>query len=182
MESAAPLLDLLRARRTEIADRWIDAALSVYPAETAGVFRRNTDEFRNPVGHRTSQACHALLDMLLTGGVDLDAARTALDEMLRIRAVQDLAPSQAVGFVFLLKPVVRAMAEEHGRSDALRRELAQFESAVDTLALAAFDGYAACREAVAHLRASELRARHFLLLKRAGMLCDLPEPSPSATD
>ena len=86
----------------------------------------------------------------------------ALDAVVRIRAVQEIPPSRAMGFVFLLK---RAVHAELGESDPAPP--AGFDSAVDDLGLAAFDLYMRCREQIYQLRAGELRRSTAKLLERA---------------
>jgi hypothetical protein len=73
----------------------------------------------------------------------------ALDALIRIRAVQDLTASQAVGFVFLLKPILRELAPV---DDSLNDR-------IDRLALMAFDKYMQCREQLADIRVNEGQRR-----------------------
>lgn len=67
-----------------------------------------------------------------SGGIAL-----ALDAIIRIRAVQDLTPSQAVEFLFLLKPIMRELAPE--------QDQVRLADRIDRLALMAFDKYMQCR-------------------------------------
>ena len=67
-----------------------------------------------------------------------DTIDSALDAVLRIRAVQDVSPSQAVGFVIQLRSVLREAPATF--------DLPLLESRIDQLSLAAFDKYMQCRE------------------------------------
>ena len=133
--------------REAILDEWLAATLATYPAQTARVLRELHDPFRNPVGHTLREGLRAVLDALLDAG-DL---RAALDPVIRIRAVQDFTPSQAVGFVFALKPILGA----------------GFEERVDRAALAAFDVFMECRETLYQAKANEAR-RRYGALERTG--------------
>ena len=107
------------------------------------------DRFRNPVGHAMRNSMATLVEEVL-GDMDADKIAPALDAIVRLRAVQDLTPSAAVGFVFLLRPVVRG-------SNPSRP--AMVEAHIDQLALMAFDRYLRCREQIAEIGANEARRR-----------------------
>jgi hypothetical protein len=64
---------------------------------------------------------------------------------VRIRAVQNFTPSQAIGFVFDLKGLIRAMAPADRQAS---KEMVVIESRIDALALLAFDLYMSCREKI----------------------------------
>jgi hypothetical protein len=170
------LKSVLQDRQGEILSRWRELALSVYPEDTVRFLKRERDRFQNPVGHATGDALGALLDGLLE---DWPAERLdeALDGIVRIRAVQDLEPSRALEFVFLLKGVVR---EEAGEASAAM--LAELDEAVDRLGLRAFDAYMRCRERVYELRADDVRRRTAKLLERAERSFGAAEENNMSTD
>ncbi len=138
--------------RDAILAEWLAATLATYPDQTARMLRELRDPFRNPVGHVVRESLAAVLEEIL-GGMDGEKLRAALDGIVRIRAVQDFTPSQAVAFLFALKPILR----RHGAADR--------EEAADRAALAAFDVYMACREKLYEARANEAR-RRFGVLER----------------
>ena len=119
-----------------------------YPAAALPFLAGQDDPFRNPVGHTLRQSLTTLFEELI-GDMNASAVATALDAIIRIRAVQDLTASQAVGFLFLLKPLTRKLAPEQDHEKLADR--------IDRLALMAFDKYMQCREQVAQIRLSESR-------------------------
>lgn len=159
------LLSLLEGRRTAIVDRWLELVLRVYPEDTARFMTNEMDRFGNPVGKVTRESLEGLLAALLAGRSS-DEMKEALDGIVRIRAVQDLPPSKAVGFVFLLKRAIRELLDEHGSDGAAATELTSLHDAIDRTGLAAFDRYVQCREKIYDLRAHEIRRRTASLLKR----------------
>ena len=168
MGSAMHLDDRLKDRRAAIVDRWTDLALRVYPEDSARFMKRERDRFRNPVGQVTHESLAALFDGLLASR-PTDEMKEALDGIVRIRAVQDLAPSHAVGFVFLLK---RAVREEVGDAVMDRfswADLSALDAGVDRLALHAFERFMECRETVYDLRVREIKRRTSTLLARIGV-------------
>ena len=144
--------------RSPILERWIAETIQSYPSAAVLFLSSQDDAFRNPVGHTLRQSLTCLFEQL-QGSMDTSHAVPALDAIIRIRAVQDLTASQAVGFVFLLKPIVRELAPEHDQLLLGER--------VDQLALMAFDSYMRCREQLAEIRLSESR-RSFRLRQVVG--------------
>lgn len=178
----AALVAFLDAQRETVLARWLDAALDTYAPDTAAVWKKNTDPFANPVRCHLESGMRGLIAGLVAGE---DPARSAvfaphLDAIVRVRAVQDFTPSQAVGCIFLLKKAVRETLWPRLTEPDLFVELLALESAIDILAQRAFDTYATCREAIAQLRIEQIRRRYDRLLRRSGYVsevCDAPESS-----
>jgi len=133
-----------------ILEKWIARTLESYPCAALPFLSGQDDPFRNPVGQTLHQSLTALFEQL-QGDMDASVIAPALDAIIRIRAVQELTPSQAVGFLFLLKPIMRELAPE--------QDQAQLADRMDQLALMAFDKYMLCREQVAEVRWSERQRR-----------------------
>ncbi len=150
------LRGLLREKKAAIVERWLDESLAGYPADASSFFRRETDPFTNPVGHALREGTQVIFENLL-GEMDADEICRHLHEIIRIRAVQDFTPSQAVSFVFLLKKAIR-IEIDHALSDArLVTELTGIDAQVDQIALFAFDIYSRCREQISELRINEVK-------------------------
>jgi hypothetical protein len=88
--------------------------------------------------------------------------------------VQDFSPSQAVGFVFVFKKLLREEFLETLDAEGRLPELLAMEARVDNLALMAFDLYNSAREQVFRMRVDEVKRAQSNLLKRAGMIVDAP--------
>ena len=161
---------LAEHRETVIA-RWVDALLGTYPDDTVRFFKKQKDRFTNPVGHTLSTEITHIFDELLAGA---DPARIApyLDNIVRIRAVQDYSPSQALSFIFALKDVIRNQAEKSGKDAPSPEELWEFSKLIDATALLAFDIFVQCREKLYDIKAKELRNMTFRLLQRANVIAD----------
>jgi hypothetical protein len=127
---------------------------------------READPFRNPVGHALREALPALLDVVL-GAAPAGGAAAPLDRLIRIRAVQDFTPAQAIGFLFTLKPLLR---ERLGFDAAL-------EDRIDRLALEACGQYLQCREEAYAIQKNELLRRTYLLRRLSGQQ---PDREPGA--
>lgn len=178
----AALVECLEAAKETVLARWLDWTLDTYAPDTAALWKKNKDPFANPVRCHLESGMRGLLDGLTAGE---DPGRSAvfaspLDAIVRVRAVQDFTPSQAVGCLFLLKKAVRETLWDRVNAQGLFVELLALESAIDILAQRAFDTYATCREAIARLRIEQIERRYDRLLRRSGYVSDVgdvPEPS-----
>ena len=131
-----------------LLDRWLASALECYSEETVRFLGAEKDSFRNPVGHTLRQNLAVLLEQVL-GGLEADAAKASLANILHVRAVQELTPAQAVAFVFQLRPLLCEPSPQAGSEE--------LDARIDQLALWAFEEYTRCRERIAGLRISESR-------------------------
>ena len=152
------LHEALTAGRKTIVERWFQAILATYPEDTARFLTSVADPFANPVGHTVRQGLERLYDGLVAGAPDQDFA-AAIDGIVRIRAVQEFAPSAAVGFVYALRGILREELAGSGLDAAAQATL---DSGVDRLALVAFDTYMKCREKIFEIRVREIRESQIL--------------------
>jgi len=157
------MLDHIAEHRDEILERWIDGVVEGYPEETAKFLRSKTDRFANPVGAGLREGLAELLDGVIRG-VESDELSSALDRVIRVRAVQEFAPSAAVSFVFDLKDLLREVvgdtnAETNGSLDRM-------DQRIERLGMCAFDVYMRCREQMWSIRAQEIRNQSVGIMER----------------
>ncbi|ACN16244.1 conserved hypothetical protein [Desulforapulum autotrophicum HRM2] len=156
----------LQTNKKKILDQWFDATIKTYPSETARVLGRIKNKFDNPVGAATHESLEAVFEEILKE-MDPTALEDAIDPIIRIRAVQNFTPASAVGFVFDLKEIAKKiMAPELHET---------FDRRVDTIALAAFNRYMRCREAIFLIKATEAKKRIHSAFERAGLVTELKE-------
>ena len=155
---------LLPQKRAAILERWFQLILETYPADTSGFLKQEKDRFINPVGYTISQEIETLYDELLQK-MNSDKLAACLDNIIRIRAVQDFFPSQTVAFIFLLKKAIREELTSEIKENRVFKELLEFEARIDKLVLLAFDIYMKCREKVFEIRLNEAKAERERVLK-----------------
>lgn len=175
------LKNLLSEKRAAILEEWFNIILESYPADTSNFLKQQKNRFANPVGAAISQGINGLFEELLSGKSS-DEISPFLDNIIRIRAVQDFTPSKAVSFIFLLKKVIREELEKESLNKHLSDELAAFEAGIDAMAMQAFDIYMKCREKIYDIKANELRSMTFRLLQRANLICELSEQEQEFID
>ena len=155
---------LLPQKRAAILERWFKLILETYPADTSRFLKQEKDRFINPVGYTISQEIEALYDELLQE-MNSDKLAACLDNIIRIRAVQDFPPSQTIAFIFLLKKAIREELASEIAENRVLEELLKFESKIDKLVLFALDIYMKCREKVFEIRVNEAKAERERVLK-----------------
>lgn len=151
----------------EILDRWTDRVFATYPAGGVGALKKQKDQFANPIGYNIKQATTTLYKHFCHD-TELEPALTALEDLIRIRAVQEFAPSEAVSFLYLLKEVVKDENKRAKDDAALSlKEWIVFEERVDAIAFRVFDMYMANRERLYKVRISEMERRAHIITDNA---------------
>jgi hypothetical protein len=152
------LNEAMAAKRVVVLERWFQAVLATYPEETARFLAGGADPFANPVGHTVRESLGRLYDRFATDAPARELS-SAIDGIVRIRAVQEFAPSAAVGFVYTLRVILREELADAALDPAGQAAL---ESGVDRLALVAFDVYMQCREKIFEIRVREIKESQLL--------------------
>jgi hypothetical protein len=179
------LENFLLEKKSAILKRWFDSILETYPSDTKQFLRTKKDRFENPVAHRISSGIEGIFGQILNDAKVEDAS-PFLDKVIRIRAVQDFPPSQALAFIFDLKRLVREEVSGDTRKGQLSEELLRLEQKIDEMGLLALDIYMKCREEIYELRVNEVKRSVGRLIERANKICGIPEkegdPEVCSTD
>jgi hypothetical protein len=168
---------LLSDKRSSIIKKWRDLVINTYPIDTQRFFKREKDRFSNPVGQTIAEDLEILYDQL-TGENDIDKISRSLDNIVRIRAVQDFKPSAAVGFVLDLKKLIRKEIGVDTGTDQSKDTIEALEERIENAALLAFDIYNQCRQKLYELRVREATNQVSRLLERANLKIEIPEFDP----
>lgn len=148
------LKEYLSKKRDGIVSEWFECIVTGYAPETAKFLRQQRNPFANPVGAQLRDELGPLYDGLLEG-TDPEELTPSLDRIIRVRAIQDLKPSEALGFLFELKRIIRNRVTADHLD--VGPELAAFDTRIDRLVLTAIDVFAACREQVFEIRVKQIR-------------------------
>ena len=150
------LNDIVTKKKSVIIKNWIQLIFETYSSETSKFLNLEKNQFSNPVGFTTSEAVNHLFDAIIND-VNPGSVKPSLIDLIKIRAVQEFTPSQAVGFVFLLKKVIRDELIDELDETKIYNELLELYSKVDKAALIAFDLYQECREKVYQIHLNEIK-------------------------
>lgn len=169
---------LLTDKRSAIISKWRNLIIGSYPTDTQRFLKKEKNQFANPVGKTLVEDVEILYDALTTGE-NTDKISASLDNIIRIRAIQNFKPSQAVGFVLQLKKLIRDELEDDSQdTTALQDEIAALEERIENAALLAFDIYNQCCRKLYELQVNETKRQVARLLKRANITIDIPGLEP----
>lgn len=152
---------LLVQKKKAILQGWLRGIFDSYTPETGNFLLNQGDRFANPVGYTVSTSAGQLLDALIRGD-DPRALRGCLEKIIRIRAVQDFTPSQAVAFMIDLKTVIRGQVLGGATKYGLLDELNELEIKIDYLADTSSELYVEIKTQIRDLAVKEsLKAGDF---------------------
>lgn len=160
------LKEVLRAHERELLSGWFEQMMQSYPEESRKYFKKINSDFANPVGANLYHCLENLLHTLLSDAPDADAVNEHVTMILRIKAVQEVLPSQAVSFVPALKQIVERVCGKALRDGGVSiQEWLDFYSDLDTVALYAFDSYSDSRELIYKMRLDQIRQTNDILVR-----------------
>ncbi len=148
--------ELLSDKKQAIVGNWIQSIFDTYPAETSDFLRLQKNQFSNPVGHIIAEAAEKIFDAVISGNQVLEI-KILLNDIIKVRAVQDFLPSKAAGFIFSLKDIIKNEVQDSIKDKKSFNEFCDLLACVDRVALTAFDLYSEAREKVYQLRMNDLK-------------------------
>jgi hypothetical protein len=151
------LKEILIQKKSSILSNWIELIFDSYADETSKFLKTQKNQFSNPVGYTISFNAERIFDELVSNQ-NLEDIKSYLEEIIKIRAIQEYTPSQAVSFVLDLKRIVRLKLNADIDNPEIRIELGNFELILDNIILLAFDIYQSCREKLYQIRVNEIKA------------------------
>lgn len=146
------LNNALLKNRESILDRWFELILNTYPQQTQEFVKREKDPFANPIGYTIKKGIEGIFDWLLQVD-ETNRVFTILEGIIKIKAVENISPQEAISFVFLLKQAIR----EKVKIEKFCKELLTFESKIDKLATISFDIFMKCKEKIYQLKNNKAR-------------------------
>ena len=152
------LKDLLISKKSSIINSWIQLIVETYPSKTSSFLKSQKDRFSNPVGFTISNSAEKIFEEIINQN-EIEKVKISLVDLIKIRAVQNFSPSEATGFIFLLKKVIRTELEREVIEGKILSELIEIESFIDTVALTAFDLYMDAKEKLYKIRINEIKSQ-----------------------
>ncbi|MDY6864040.1 MAG: RsbRD N-terminal domain-containing protein [Thermodesulfobacteriota bacterium] len=168
------LNDILIEKKTSVLKGWLKQILDTYPIETSRFLKQEKDRFLNPVGYTFTKEIEAIYEELLNEK-NSDRLFASLENIIKIKAVQEFSPSEAISFIFILKGVIREELKNNIRGNDMAYELMEIDNKIDTLALLSFDIYMKCREKIYEIRVNETKRNLSSFLKRAKLIYEIPD-------
>lgn len=173
--------EIIYARREKWISKWFEGLMHSYPEESARFFKDTRDPFSNPVGSALEKGIRALFDVVSADIFDSRAAHEALEPMIRIRALQEFSPSEALGFIPKIKSIIKQDPAVKEQGGAAADSLGRIADNSDKALLTAFDLYMDCKKHVYNLRARQARDGVRQLLIKKELISELPDIDPELT-
>ena len=143
--------------REQILSAWKEAIFATYPLNTVGFARTQDDQFCNPAGHATREALEKIYAAVEGQQISPASLAASINTFIKLRAVQPFAPDEALGVLFLLKPLLRNYVLPLCTNEELFMELLEAESRLDTAMLLACNIYVASKMQVCEERIGEIK-------------------------
>ena len=160
------IIDILSRYKRNIAGEWLRQTMGAYPAEGLKILQKNEDQFANPLFYLISEGIEKLFEELLKGA-ETKEVTSILEQVVKIKAVQDFDPSQSLEFIFFLKDIIRERLKKDLPNEDFSGELYIIERRIDKIALIAFDIYMKSRERLFEIQAQEVKNQTYMLIRQA---------------
>ena len=168
---------LLSDRKKDILKRWQQEIFQIYPADSIRFLTSESDQFANPVGHSIREHTETLLSAIMSEDeISAEKYNSMLDEMIRVRAVQDLSPSRALKYLYDLKEVITGELKDVVESDINQYcNLVNLYERIDKVILIAFDIYSKCKEKLFEIKVQTAKNQVSGILRRSDLVAEIPE-------
>lgn len=167
------LKSILSEKKDSILKNWFDAILNTYHPDSASFLKNQKDQFLNPIGSSFSRSMERILEELLSDEFGNDKVEKYLEDIIKILALQGIAPSQSLSFIQELKDIVRTELKTEVINGRFSDEFTVFEKKIDSLLMLSFDIYMKYREKIYDLRANDLRNMTSKLVERANRIFEI---------
>ena len=151
---------LLKQKKAAVLRCWTDLVFETYASDTAAILKAGGDRFANPVSYNVSCNLEKIVDGLIEGK-KAETLFSCLEEIIRVRAVQEFTPEEAVCFMPLLK---KALLSEAGIEAG-----GQLKDNIDHLVAACPNIYRDCRNRIDRIRANEKMKMQLNMARLSGL-------------
>jgi len=165
MQTLESIEKILLTNQKAIIKEWFDKTVQAYPSQTAHFLKSENNQFANPVGQLTQNGLEKIFDYLLHNQNNSDILHEWIDPIIRVRAIQNFSPSQAIGFMFILKDIVRNQIQKNVQISIDNMIL--FDQQIDKLALYCFDIYMTCKDKLNELKVNEFKRQSFRFIEKS---------------
>ncbi|MGI6679827.1 MAG: RsbRD N-terminal domain-containing protein [Dehalobacterium sp.] len=162
--------EFFREHKASLTESWFNAILDRYPQETIRIYKNKKDSFGNPVGYNLRLGVEGIVDWF-TQKEKSEEVASSLNKLIRIWAVQDFSPSQALSFLNIFKHIVQNQIKTYYTDqENYWYNWQEFVAQIDYLLLMSMDIYMECREDLYQIKVDQANRRVFAVLRRYNAL------------
>ncbi len=159
------IFTFLKDNKSEIISKWHKAILDTYPKEGGKFLFGNKNQFSNPIGYTVSAELPNIYDELISG-MDSEKLRTSIENIIKIRAIQEFTTAEAIGFLHLLKNILKSDIEQNINDRDFIKGRVEFESRIEQAVNIAFDLYLEKKIKLVEIKLSEVKKRNQKMVER----------------
>lgn len=160
------LSDYLIQHKSELLGQWFDLLIASYPSDATKFFAEKNRQFANPVGYNLNKGLTIIFDCIANGRAVSDELEKEIKEIIKIRAVQDFSPFEAISFIPELKRIILKSLGSSIREPEYLDAYIEFEMILDAITGKAFNIYMDTREMIYEIKANEVKNRTFRMIDR----------------
>jgi hypothetical protein len=157
---------MLADNKAVILKKWLDLIMEGYPSDQ---LKAGGDRYANPIGATITGSIEGIFEGLLNGN-NSERLSVFVRDIVKMRAVQDFLPSQALSFILSLKGILRDELRTGITGQQLADAILPLERTIDNLALSAFDVFMECREKIYEIKTNEMKRASSRLLQMANLI------------
>ncbi len=161
------IFDILKKDEQKLIAAWHNEFFAHHGLDSVGVSRTVTDQFLNPVGYVVKDATTILFKAIIGEDADQTLIKKNLEDLIKIQAIQQLSPAQALLPLRAIKELIYAHIQKELKSLEDFNTYKEIVDRVDTLMLMAFDIYAQDKETLYRIRVNEVKNAQSQILRFA---------------
>ncbi len=163
-------IQYLAENSKRLSEKWHKTFIDTYPAESGKFLFNRKNQFTNPMGHAYEKGISEIYEALFCGKIE--NLENAMEDIVKIRSIQDYSASKAVNFMFILKEIITEEFKSFSKSGAGWQELSDALKICETGTKAAFDMLLRQREVIYEIKANEVKNRTFRMIDRLNQKYD----------
>lgn len=168
----------MQEQRAAILARWQREVLESFPRQSRKLIAAGQDRFANPLGFALREGVEEVFSFV-AGEKPWDEIESALERLVKLRAVQETGGQGPLEFLFALKTILReacgvgtsgdgAGGEPRGLSPSDLEQWLVLEERIDRVIQAGVAAFVRAREKILELQVNEMRNKTYMLRRLAG--------------
>lgn len=146
----------IQAKKKQILSKWQSLAMSSYKNRGLVNGMNKAGRFTDPVAYVTADNTDKIFNWLINTE-NSEKLRAPLEDICRLRAVQDIDPTSALDFIPALKQLIREELADEIKHGEYADELADLDQRIDNITVLADDAYANCKASINAIRINEMK-------------------------
>lgn len=159
------ILNFLKDNSSEIIAKWQQAIIDTYPQGAGKFLSVSKSQFGNPIGYSLQNDLPKIYAELC-GDMNTDVLTTAIEAIIKIRAVQEFSVAEAVGFINLLKSIILIEANTYFSDKEFLESYLKFDKKIEVANGIAFEKYLEMKMKLSEIKINEIKNRNQRMVER----------------